>query len=218
MIKISPSILACDFANLQSELEKIEKGGADYAHIDVMDGMFVPNITLGPCIIKAIRKKSWMVFDVHLMITRPERYIEEFAKAGADIITIHYESTENHAEVLRRIREFGCLAGLSVKPGTDPEVIRPLLDYCDLILIMTVEPGFGGQSFMPETIPHIEAAAKMADEVLRETGRVIEVEVDGGISPSNVHLVLDAGANVIVAGSAVFKSADIPATIAALRG
>ncbi len=214
MIKISPSILACDFANLQSELEKIEKAGADYAHIDVMDGMFVPNITLGPCIVKAMRPTCGLIFDVHLMICRPERYIEEFAKAGADIITIHYESTGDPASVLRRIRELGCRAGLSIKPATDPEVVRPLLDLCDLILVMTVEPGFGGQSFMYDMLPHISAVSEMA----REAGLEPEIEVDGGISPSNVRLVIDAGANVIVAGSAVFRSGDIPATIEALRG
>ena len=214
MIKISPSILSCDFANMQSELERIEKAGADYAHIDVMDGMFVPNITLGPCIVKAIRRTSGLVFDVHLMICEPERYIEEFAKAGADIITVHYESTDDPAAVLRRIRELGCRAGLSIKPATDPEVVRPLLGLCDLILVMTVEPGFGGQSFMHEMIPHIAAVAEMT----REAGLDTEIEVDGGISPANVRLVLDAGANVIVAGSAVFKSEDMAATVKALRG
>ena len=214
MIKISPSILASDFANLQSELEKIERGGADYAHIDVMDGVFVPNITLGPCIVNSMRPYSDLIFDVHLMITEPERYIADFAAAGADIITIHYESTADPAAVLRKIRELGCRAGLSIKPATDPEVVRPLLPLCDLILVMTVEPGFGGQSFMVEMIPHVEAVSDM----VRESGLDIEIEVDGGISPRNVHLVLDVGANVIVAGSAVFKSDDPAATIAALRG
>ena len=214
MIKISPSILACDFANLQSELEKIEKAGADYAHVDVMDGVFVPNITLGPVVIKSMRKYSGLVFDVHLMITEPQRYLDDFAAAGADIITVHYESTGDPAGALRRIRELGCRAGLSIKPGTDPEVLRGLIDLCDLILIMTVEPGFGGQSFIPATVPHIEAAAAM----IRESGRKIELEVDGGISPANVRVVLDAGADVIVAGSAVFKSDDVAATVAALRG
>ena len=215
MIKISPSILASDFANLQRDMTMIENAGADYAHIDVMDGVFVPNITIGPCVIKSMRPHSGLVFDVHLMITKPERYIEEFAKAGADIITIHYEATDDPAAVLRRIRELGCRAGLTVKPATGAEVIRPLLDLCDLVLIMTVEPGFGGQSFMADMIPKIEAVSAMA----RESGRDdLDIEVDGGISPANVRLVLDAGANTIVAGSAVFKSEDIPATIRALRG
>lgn len=215
MIKISPSILASDFANLQRDMTMIENAGADYAHIDVMDGVFVPNITIGPCVIKSMRPHSGLVFDVHLMITKPERYIEEFAKAGADIITIHYEATDDPAAVLRRIRELGCRAGLTVKPATGAEVIRPLLDLCDLVLIMTVEPGFGGQSFMADMIPKIEAVSAMA----RESGRDdLDIEVDGGIFPANVRLVLDAGANTIVAGSAVFKSGNVPATIKALRG
>ncbi len=213
MIKISPSILASDFANLQSELARIEKGGADYAHIDVMDGIFVPNITLGPCIVKAMRPTSGLVFDVHLMITKPERYIKDFAEAGADIITIHYEATDDPATVLREIRELGCRAGIVIKPKTDPEVVRPLLPLCDMVLVMTVEPGFGGQSLIPSTLDSVRAIRQMIDE----SGRDIDLEVDGGISPKNVKDVTSAGANVIVAGSAVFKSEDIPATIAALK-
>ncbi|MBQ3100680.1 MAG: ribulose-phosphate 3-epimerase [Clostridia bacterium] len=213
MIKISPSILASDFANLESELARIEKGGADYAHIDVMDGVFVPNITLGPCIVKAMRPTSKLVFDVHLMITKPERYVKDFAEAGADIITIHYEATDDPAAVLKEIRSLGCRAGIVIKPKTSPEVVRPLLDLCDMVLVMTVEPGFGGQSLIPSTLDSVRAIRQMIDE----SGRKVDLEVDGGISPSNVKLVTDAGANVIVAGSAVFKSEDIPATIAALK-
>ena len=149
-----------------------------------------------------------------MMITQPERYVKEFAGAGADIITVHYESTDDVAAVLKEIRALGCRAGLSIKPKTDPEVVRPLLELCDLVLVMTVEPGFGGQSFMPETVPHIRRIAEM----IAGSGRRVELEVDGGISPANVHTVLDAGADVIVAGSAVFKSDDVPATVAALRG
>ena len=212
MIKISPSILACDFANLQSEVKKVEDAGAQYLHIDVMDGIFVPNITLGPVIISSIRKNSQMVFDVHLMITDPIRYIDEFARAGADIITIHYESAFDISAAIEKIRENNKKVGLSIKPGTKPEVIKPYIDKVDMILVMTVEPGFGGQSFIPEALESIKAVAK----IIEESGRRIELEVDGGISPRNVALVKEAGANVIVAGSAIFKSSDIPGVIKAL--
>lgn len=212
MIKVSPSILACDFANLQSEIKKVEDGGAQYLHIDVMDGIFVPNITLGPCIVSAIRKNSALVFDVHLMITDPIRYIDEFAKAGADLITIHVESTFDVNAAIDKIRANGKKVGLSIKPNTKPEIVRQYLDKVDLILVMTVEPGFGGQSFIPATLESIKAI----DAMIKESGRDIELEVDGGISPKNVQLVKDAGANVIVAGSAVFGSSDISGTIAEL--
>ncbi|MBE6574294.1 MAG: ribulose-phosphate 3-epimerase [Ruminococcaceae bacterium] len=212
MIKVSPSILACDFANLQSEIKKVEDGGAQYLHIDVMDGIFVPNITLGPCIVSAIRKNSNLVFDVHLMITDPIRYIDEFAKAGADLITIHVESTFDVNAAIDKIKANGKKVGLSIKPNTKPEIVKQYLDKVDLILVMTVEPGFGGQSFIPATLDSIRAI----DTMIKESGKDIELEVDGGISPKNVQLVKDAGANVIVAGSAVFGSSDIPGTIAQL--
>lgn len=209
MIKISPSILACDFANLQSEIKKVEDAGVQYLHIDVMDGIFVPNITLGPCVVSVIRKNSELVFDVHLMITDPIRYVEEFAKSGADIITIHVESTFDVNAAIDKIKSLGKKAGISIKPNTKPEIVRQYIDKVDLVLCMTVEPGFGGQSFIPATLENIKAVAEM----IKESGREIDLEVDGGISPKNAHLVKEAGANVIVAGSAVFGSSDIPQTV-----
>ncbi len=213
MIKISPSILACDFANLQSEIKKVEDAGVEYLHIDVMDGIFVPNITLGPCVVSAIRKYSKLFFDVHLMITDPIRYIDDFAKAGADLITIHVESTFDVSAAIDRIKANGKKVGLSIKPNTKPAILRPYLDRVDLILVMTVEPGFGGQSFIEATVDNIKACAAM----IKECGRDIELEVDGGVSPKNAHVVKDAGANVIVAGSAVFGSSDIPKTVQELK-
>ena len=213
MIKISPSILASDFANLQRDIEKVEKAGVEYLHIDVMDGIFVPNITIGPPVIKAIRKHSDLIFDVHLMITDPIRYIEDFAAAGADLITIHHESCDNQIETLKKIHLLGKKTGISIKPKTDPKVLDAYLEYADLILIMTVEPGFGGQSFIPDTLKSVKYAKVLVDS----NNKNIEIEVDGGISPANSALVTSAGANVIVAGSAIFGSADIPGTVAALK-
>lgn len=213
MIKISPSILACDFANLQSEIKKVEDAGVEYLHIDVMDGIFVPNITLGPCVVSAIRKYSNLFFDVHLMITDPIRYIDDFAKAGADLITVHVESTFDVNAAIDRIKANGKKVGLSIKPNTKPEILKKYIDRIDLILVMTVEPGFGGQSFIEATVENIKACAEM----IKESGREIELEVDGGVSPKNAHVVKDAGANVIVAGSAVFGSSDIPQTVQELK-
>lgn len=213
MIKVSPSILACDFANLQSEIKKVEDAGVEYLHIDVMDGIFVPNITLGPCVVSAIRKNSKLFFDVHLMITDPIRYIDEFAKSGADLITIHIESCFDVNAAIEKIKANGKKVGLSIKPNTKPEILKPYLDKIDLILVMTVEPGFGGQSFIMATLDNIKACAEM----IAESGREIELEVDGGVSPKNAHLVKDAGANVIVAGSAVFGSSDIEKTVKELK-
>ncbi len=213
MIKISPSILACDFANLQSEIKKVEDAGVEYLHIDVMDGIFVPNITLGPCVVSAIRKYSKLFFDVHLMITDPIRYIDDFAKAGADLITIHVESTFDVDAAIDRIKANGKKVGLSIKPNTKPEILKKYIDRVDLILVMTVEPGFGGQSFIEATVDNIKVCAAM----IKESGRDIELEVDGGVSPKNAHVVKEAGANVIVAGSAVFGSSDIPKTVKDLK-
>lgn len=209
MIKISPSILSCDFANLGNDVEKAEKGGAEYLHIDVMDGVFVPNISFGAPIQKAIRKQSKIVFDTHLMIIDPIRYIDDFAKAGSDIITIHLESCENVAETLDKIHSCGIKTGLSIKPKTPVEAIKPYMDKVDMLLIMSVEPGFGGQSFIPQSLDKIKEARALYPD--------LDIEVDGGINADNINEVVKAGANVIVAGSAVFGKEDVAEAIAQLR-
>lgn len=212
MIKISPSILACDFAHMGEEIARVDKF-SDYLHVDVMDGLFVPNISFGMPVIKSIRKTTDIIFDVHLMIERPERYIDEFAKLGSDIITIHYESTEKPAEVLKMIRAAGKKAGISIKPGTDISVLTPLLSLCDLVLIMTVEPGFGGQKFMHDMMAKVSAVRKL----IQKENYNIEIEVDGGINAETAAIAAEAGANVLVAGSSVFASANAEKAIADIR-
>ena len=210
MIIISPSVLAADFADLGNQVNKVYKAGAKYIHLDVMDGVFVPNISFGPPVIASLRKVTEIFFDVHLMITHPERYIKDYVDAGADLITVHYESTFDLAAVIAQIKSYGKKASVSIKPATSPEVLFPYLKDLDMVLVMTVEPGFGGQKMMPEMLEKVRAIRKYANE----NGIDIDIQVDGGITPENLHLSTSAGANVIVAGSAIFKATD-PAKVIA---
>ena len=213
MIKISPSVLAADLSNLAKDVMDIESAGADMVHLDVMDGIFVPNITFGMPVIKALRDKSNLIFDVHLMIDKPERYAMRFIDAGADILTFHLEACENPSELLEQIREQGVMAGISIKPATPVEDIYPLLEQCDMVLVMTVEPGYGGQKLIPETI---EKVRKLKAEV-KKRGIDLEIAVDGGVNESNASELINAGAGILVAGSSVFGASDRRAAIDALR-
>ena len=203
---LAPSILSADFKNLGRDIEDIARGGAEYVHIDVMDGSFVPSISFGMPVITSIRNVGDIVFDVHLMIDEPIRYLKEFKECGADIITVHYEACSDVRATLQGIRDLGLKSGLSVKPGTDVEVVREYLDVCDMILLMSVEPGFGGQKFMEASIERAQALRAMIDEYNASGKGYIDLEIDGGIKLDNVERVLDAGVNIIVAGSAVFKA------------
>ena len=206
MAKIAPSILAADFVNLERDVRNIGSNGADWVHVDVMDGMFVPNISIGIPVVKALRRVTDLPLDVHLMIDRPIRYIEEFVKAGADWLTIHVEADQpqNTLAALDKIRELGCKAAISLKPKTPAEAAIPYLEKCDMILVMTVEPGFGGQKFMADMMPKIRKLRKMLDDV--NPGCVIEV--DGGVDVNTHTVCKEAGAEVLVAGSAYFNAVD----------
>lgn len=213
MIKISPSILACDFSRLGEEIESIRIAGAEMAHLDVMDGIFVTNISFGLPVIESIRKSTEMFLDVHLMITKPERYIDRFIDAGADLVTFHVEATDCPDKCIEIIKSRGKKAAISVKPNTPIEEIYPFLDSCDMILVMTVEPGYGGQALIPECLEKIK---KLKAEIDKR-GLSVDIQVDGGINEKNAADAKAAGANVLVAGSAVFKYIDRKAAIDKLR-
>lgn len=211
---VAPSLLAADFARLGEEVSAIAAAGADWLHLDVMDGHFVPNISFGPAVVKALRKHCRLPFDVHLMIAPADPYLAAFAEAGADLITLHPEAGPHLHRSLQTIRALGRKAGVVLNPGTPASAVEPVLDLCDLILVMTVNPGFGGQSFIPSMLPKIAALRAMIDA----SGRDIRLEVDGGVTAATAPAVLEAGADVLVAGTAVFGAPDYAAAIAAIRG
>jgi ribulose-phosphate 3-epimerase len=213
MIKIAPSILSADFSRLGDEIRAIERGGADYVHIDVMDGHFVPNITIGPLVVDAVRRVTDLPLDVHLMIENPDRYIPDFVKAGADIVTVHQEAVPHLHRTVQLIHSLGKRAGVSINPATPVSTLDVILEELDLVLIMSVNPGFGGQGFIPACLPKIEELRRQIDR----RGLPVELEVDGGVKTDNIGLIAGAGADVFVAGSAVFGEADYAATIARLK-
>ncbi len=213
LIKIAPSILAADFSRLAEQIKLVEDGGADMLHIDVMDGCFVPNITIGPVVIKSIKKTSALPFDVHLMIEQPDRYIENFIDAGADIITVHAEATKHTHRSIQLAKSMGVKACLALNPATPLNVIDHVLADLDMVLLMTVNPGFGGQQYIPAMTEKIMALKEKVDKI----GKKIDIQVDGGIGSHNIREIVDAGANVIVAGSAIYGSNNVAQTISKMK-
>ena len=213
MIKLAPSILSADFARLLEDVKKVEKAGCEYLHIDVMDGHFVPNITLGSGIVKSLRKDVNMVFDAHLMIENPDNYIKEFADAGCDIIVVHQEACTHLHRTIQNIKSHGIKAGVALNPATPIETIKYVLQDVDMVLLMSVNPGFGGQSYIPVVTEKIKELKALIDKMNLD----IDIEVDGGVKPSNIAEVVNAGANVIVAGSAIFNAGNIDEAVKSLR-